>query len=70
MEKQDVFDMLKVRASWGRVGNDNIPTDSYQLTVSTNAAYPFINAGTATLGSSINDIKDPNLRLEVPEESE
>ncbi len=70
MADQMVFETLKLRASWGRVGNDNIPTDSYQLTVSTNAAYPFSNAGIATIGSAITDIKDPNLRWEVTEETD
>jgi TonB-linked SusC/RagA family outer membrane protein len=70
MANQKIFEMLKLRASWGEVGNDNIPTDSYLLTVSTNAAYPFSSAGLATVGSAITDIKDPNLRWEVTRESD
>lgn len=70
MADQKIFETLKLRASWGEVGNDNIPTDSYLLTVSTNAAYPFTSAGLATIGSAITDIKDPNLRWEVTRESD
>ena len=29
MQNQNIFDLLKVRASYGRVGNDQIPSDSY-----------------------------------------
>ncbi|AUD04606.1 SusC/RagA family TonB-linked outer membrane protein [Spirosoma pollinicola] len=69
MQNQHIFDLLKVRASWGRVGNDRIPSDSYTVTVQPNLAYPF-GGGVATPGSAITQIKDPNLKWETTEEAD
>lgn len=68
MQGQRIFDVLKLRASWGRVGNDRVPSDSYTVTVQPNLAYPF-GGGVATPGSAITQIKDPNLRWETTEET-
>ncbi len=67
MANQHLFDLLKLRGSWGRVGNDRIPSDSYTVTVQPNLAYPF-GGGVATPGSAITQIKDPNLKWETTEE--
>ncbi len=69
MQNQHIFDLLKLRASWGRVGNDRIPSDSYTITVQPNLAYPF-GGGVATPGSAITQIKDPNLKWETTEETD
>ena len=69
MQNQRIFDMIKLRASWGRVGNDRIPSDSYTVTVQPNLAYPF-GGGVATPGSAITQIKDPNLKWETTEETD
>ncbi len=69
MAGQQVFDMLKLRASWGKVGNDRIPTDAYTVTVAPNLAYPF-GGGIATPGSAITQIKDPNVKWETTEEAD
>ncbi|WP_375444272.1 SusC/RagA family TonB-linked outer membrane protein [uncultured Fibrella sp.] len=69
MQNQHIFDLLKLRASWGRVGNDRIPSDSYAITVQPNLAYPF-GGGVATPGSAITQIKDPNLKWETTEETD
>lgn len=69
MQNQHIFDILKLRASWGRVGNDRIPSDSYTVTVQPNLAYPF-GGGVATPGSAITQIKDPNLKWETTEEAD
>ena len=69
MANQRIFDILKLRASWGRVGNDRIPSDSYTVTVQPNLAYPF-GGGVATPGSAITQIKDPNLKWETTEETD
>lgn len=66
---QNVFQTLKLRASWGRVGNDRIDSDGYIITVEPNLAYAF-GGGTATLGSAITQIKDPNLKWETTEEAD
>jgi TonB-linked SusC/RagA family outer membrane protein len=65
MESQHLFDMLRVRGSWGIVGNDQIPTDAFITTIVPNLAYPFNGSATvATSGSQINQIKDPNIKWE------
>jgi TonB-linked SusC/RagA family outer membrane protein len=69
MLNQKIFETLKLRGSWGKVGNDNIPTDAFIVTVTQNLPYPF-TAGTATPGSAITRIKDPNLKWETTTESD
>jgi len=65
MKTVSLFDILRVRASWGIVGNDQISTDAYTTTVLSNLAYPFNGSGsTASNGSQINQIKDPNIKWE------
>ena len=69
MSKQNIFDFLKVRASYGKVGNDQIPSDSYINTVALNLPYPYSGSTTAaTNGAQINQFKDPNITWEVTEE--
>lgn len=62
-----LFETLKLRTSWGRVGNDRVPSDAFTVTVTPNLAYPF-GGGVATPGSAITQIKDPNLKWETTEE--
>lgn len=63
---QDIFDFLKLRGSWGRIGNDNIESNLYILTGNTGQLYFF--GGQPTLGTSLSDIKDRNLKWETTEE--
>ncbi len=67
MRDNKVFETLKFKTSWGRVGNDRVPSDAFTTTVKPNLAYPF-GGGIATLGSAITQIKDPNLKWETTEE--
>jgi TonB-dependent starch-binding outer membrane protein SusC len=69
MQNQTIFQTLKLRASWGKVGNDRIPSDAYTVTVTPNLAYPY-SGGTATIGSAITEIKDPNLKWETTTETD
>lgn len=39
MANQVLIDVLKLRASWGRVGNDRVPTDAFVTTVEANQNY-------------------------------
>lgn len=66
---KDIKDIetLKLRASWGKVGNDRVPSDAFVQTVTPNLAYPF-GGGVAVPGSAITQIKDPNLKWETTEE--
>ena len=57
---------LKLRASYGRLGNDQIPADSYILTADSNI--PYIFDGRPTLGAAISQIKDRNVRWETTTE--
>ena len=69
MDNQKIFNYLKLRGSWGQVGNDQIPTDAFTTTVALNLPYAFSgSAGAATNGAQINQIKDPNITWEVTQE--
>jgi TonB-linked SusC/RagA family outer membrane protein len=69
MQNQNTFDFLKLRASYGKVGNDQIPTDAFTRTVELNNAYPFNGSvSSATNGAQINQIIDPNITWEITEE--
>jgi TonB-dependent starch-binding outer membrane protein SusC len=68
-QNQNLFDLLKLRASYGKVGNDQIPTNAFTQTVSLNRAYSFNgSASNATNGAQINQIIDPNITWEITEE--
>ncbi|WP_295116795.1 TonB-dependent receptor [uncultured Chitinophaga sp.] len=66
LKQQKTFDFLKLRASWGRIGNDNIASNQYIVTGNTGVPYVFNNG--VVLGTSISDIKNSNLRWETTEE--
>ena len=64
--ERPIFDFLKLRGSWGRIGNDNIASNLYILTANSGLLY-FFN-GVATLGTNLADIKNRNLKWETTEE--
>jgi TonB-linked SusC/RagA family outer membrane protein len=69
LQNQNLFDLLKLRASYGKVGNDQIPTNAYTQTVALNKAYSFNGSvNTAFNGAQINQIIDPNITWEITEE--
>ncbi len=69
LANQNLFDLLKLRASYGKVGNDQIPTDAFTQTVTLNRPYAFNgSASEATNGAQINQIIDPNINWETTEE--
>ncbi len=69
MQNQNIFDLLKLRGSYGKVGNDQIPTNAFTQTVSINRPYPFNgSAEPATNGAQIDQIIDPNINWEITEE--
>lgn len=69
MQGQEFLDLLKIRTSYGKVGNDQIPTDAFTQTVALNRAYAFNGGVTpATNGAQINQIIDPNITWETTEE--
>jgi TonB-linked SusC/RagA family outer membrane protein len=68
MDQQQIFDFLKLRGSYGRVGNDQIPTDAFTETVTQNQNYPFDPSKPAQAGSQIRVIIDPHITWEVTTE--
>jgi TonB-dependent starch-binding outer membrane protein SusC len=70
MQSQHIFDVLKLRASWGQSGNDvtGAGTQGYTLTLLQNLPYFF--GGVPTSGSAISQIVDQNLQWEVSTESD
>jgi TonB-linked SusC/RagA family outer membrane protein len=67
LKELPVIETMKLRVSWGQVGNDRISSDSYITTVDPNLAYAF-GGGTATPGSAITQLKDKNIKWETTEE--
>ena len=62
LKNSKVVSNLKLRASWGIVGNDNIPTNEFVYTITNGISYPFDEL--IQNGSTITDVKDPNLTWE------
>jgi len=63
---KNTFDQLKIRGSWGEVGNDNIPSNAYINLATANVPY-FFN-GTQYNGISFNAASDKNLKWETSKE--
>jgi TonB-linked SusC/RagA family outer membrane protein len=68
MESQHIFSNLKLRASWGRLGNDNIPSTARFQTLQTGLAYYF--NGTLISGSALLDVVDKNISWETTDETD
>lgn len=66
MKDQKIFTALKLRGSYGRVGNDQIPTSTYFPLAAINQPY-FFN-GTEFLGISFDQLPDKNVRWEITKE--
>jgi TonB-linked SusC/RagA family outer membrane protein len=63
MKNQKVLSNLKLRGSWGKVGNSVVPINPTQQTVSSDPylTYIFGNPQTAAQGSSINTVVPPTI---------
>ena len=66
LKENKTLSFLKLRASYGRLGNDQIPANSYVVTANSNIPYVF--NGQNTLGATITQIKDRNVRWETTTE--
>ncbi|WP_345955831.1 TonB-dependent receptor [Mucilaginibacter sp. PAMB04168] len=62
LKSSNLISHLKLRGSWGQLGNDNISQGLFVTTATPNLPY-FFNNG-LSLGTAIQDIKDPNLKWE------
>lgn len=73
--KDSGIDFMKLRAGWGLLGNDNIPSNLYQLSTSNGTSLifgPEQNLGTSNNVSSavtVNKLFNPDLRWEVIDET-
>ena len=68
MQNQKIFDLLKLKGSWGKAGNDNIPTDAFVPTLLNNQNYPFPTVQSS--GVALAQLKDQNLEWETNTESD
>jgi len=66
MQHQTFFQYLKLRGSYGKVGNDGIATSQYIVTG--NTFIPYFFGGQPAFGTTIDQVKDPNLRWEITTE--
>jgi len=66
MSSQKVFNNLKLRASYGEVGNDQIPSNTYLNLASINVPYFF--GTTPASGIAFTQLPDPNVKWEVTKE--
>jgi len=66
LENANFLDNLKIRASWGELGNQNIPLN--QLTFNSGLSYVFGNDQSVNPGSTITAIIDDNVSWEVTRE--
>ncbi|MEO8795463.1 MAG: TonB-dependent receptor [Daejeonella sp.] len=66
MKNQKLFSALKIRGSYGEVGNDQIPTSLYYPLATINQPYFF--DGNEYLGISFDQLPDKNVRWETTKE--
>lgn len=66
MQTQKVVNNLKLRASYGKVGNDGIPSNSYSSLATTGLPY-FFN-GVEVLNFRLEKLYDPRIRWEITRE--
>lgn len=67
MKDQEIFSNLKLRAGWGRVGNQNISSDAY-LTLVDQSDYVLGATPNRELGTSVSYVGNPVLKWETVED--
>lgn len=68
MKHQNAFDFLKLRGSWGKLGNDAVPSNPGFARVSTGNDYSGVYGGTLLPGYVVGRNFSPNVKWEVVEE--
>jgi TonB-linked SusC/RagA family outer membrane protein len=72
MQNQEIFDFLKVKASWGVLGNNQVPQNAYTLTVNNDPLYSLVygiyGSTSVATGASITSVVEPLLKWETVEE--
>lgn len=66
MDNQKLFDNLKLRASYGKVGNDGIPSNAFTSLATPNLPY-FLN-GVEVLNFRLEQLYDPRIQWEITTE--
>jgi len=56
MKDQKVFNNLKLKASWGKVGNAGVPVNPTTLTVTQNGGYVVVFNGVPYIGANVNSL--------------
>ncbi|MFH0757886.1 MAG: TonB-dependent receptor [Bacteroidota bacterium] len=68
----DFISFLKVKASWGMLGNNNVPQNAFRVVVDNRGEYSVVygpyGSTTISQGASITSLVEPKLRWEVVEE--
>jgi TonB-linked SusC/RagA family outer membrane protein len=59
MKDQHIFDNLKIRGSWGKIGNASVPANLSTLVVNNSAAFTAIYNGQPATGANITQIVPP-----------
>lgn len=67
LENQKVFDDIKIRAGWGKVGNQNIDNSAYLSSIGT-TTYVFGGTPNRIIGSTVSGIGNTNLKWETVED--
>lgn len=69
MQNQKIFNNLKLRASYGRLGNDNIPSNARYVTLNTGQPYT-INGTVINNGASLSGFVDKDVKWESTDEAD
>ena len=68
MESQQIFNNLKLRGSWGKIGNMSVPANLSVLTASQTGQLVYVGGdGTTGIGASINSVVTPKTDWELGE---
>ncbi|MEX0720748.1 MAG: TonB-dependent receptor [Balneolaceae bacterium] len=62
------LDFLKLRGSWGRIGNDKIDTDAAVATVTSNLSYVLGTGQELQTGAAVTELSNPDIRWEETEQ--
>ncbi|MDA9555545.1 TonB-dependent receptor [Pelobium sp.] len=65
---KDILSSLKIRGSWGRVGNNGIPTYGYAQTYNAGLDYVLGTANSIVSGAAITTLANPTMKWETTEQ--
>ncbi|MBB6462571.1 SusC/RagA family TonB-linked outer membrane protein [Flammeovirga kamogawensis] len=68
LKYNETINFLKLRASWGKVGNENIPPFGYMSTFGQTASYPLGYDGVPVPGYGLTRMENPDLKWEAAQE--